>query len=92
MGSATPADRNPSAPEVTLLLFALAREAAGLRTDRFVGETVEAVLSAACVRYGDRFAEILGHCRVWVNGEQVEPGDVLHAGDEVAVLPPVSGG
>jgi molybdopterin converting factor small subunit len=29
---------------------------------------------------------------MWVNGEPVPPSCVLCAGDEVAVLPPVSGG
>jgi molybdopterin converting factor small subunit len=30
--------------------------------------------------------------RVWVNGEEAPSATVLSAGDEVAVLPPVSGG
>jgi molybdopterin converting factor small subunit len=37
---------------------------------------------------------VLGSARVWVNGDEPESGDdtQLHEGDEVAVIPPVSGG
>ena len=38
------------------------------------------------------FAAVLATCRVWVNGEEVDPATVLSERDEVAVLPPVSGG
>ena len=37
---------------------------------------------------------MLDTARVWVNGDEPLAGDAttLHDGDEVAVLPPVSGG
>jgi molybdopterin converting factor small subunit len=37
---------------------------------------------------------VLGTARVWVNGDEPEQGNdtVLRDDDEVAVLPPVSGG
>jgi molybdopterin synthase sulfur carrier subunit len=77
---------------VTLRLFAAAREAAGTGKDAVDGGTVDEVLTAATVRYGSRFAEVLPTCRIWVNGDEAS-GDVAVApGDEVAVLPPVSGG
>lgn len=50
------------------------------------------VLDTARSRYGERFASVLDASRVWVNGEPAEPGDRVGDGDEIAVLPPVSGG
>ena len=78
--------------EVTLLMFAGAREAAGTGKATFEATTVRAVLDEAEGRFGEAFAAVLAASRVWVNGEAVEGDQALHAGDEVAVLPPVSGG
>ena len=50
------------------------------------------VLDAAVARYGAQFAEVLPTCRVWVNGEAAGLDDIVGPTDEVAVLPPVSGG
>jgi molybdopterin converting factor small subunit len=75
-----------------LLLFGQAREAAGTAHDEVEGGNVAEVVSAACSRYGVRFSEVAAICRVWVNGEPASPGRALCDGDEVAMLPPVSGG
>ena len=75
-----------------LRLFAAAREAAGTARDEVPGATVGDVLAAARSRYGDRFGAVLDGSRVWVNGEPADPTDPVRDGDEVAVLPPVSGG
>lgn len=75
-----------------LRLFAAAREAAGRGRDEVPGTDVAGVLAAACARYGEHFAAVLARSKVWVNGEPAEPGDPVGDGDEVAVLPPVSGG
>jgi molybdopterin synthase sulfur carrier subunit len=80
------------APSVVLLLFAAAREAAGTGRERVQAGTVGEVLTAACERHGERFAAVLERSRVWVNGEPAAPDRILQEGDEVAVLPPVSGG
>jgi molybdopterin converting factor small subunit len=73
-------------------LFASAREAAGTARDTLPGGTVGEVLDAARARYGDRFSSLLETCRVWVNGESASTATVVGEADEVAILPPVSGG
>jgi len=82
---------------VTLRLFAAAREAAGRGSDTYDREltpTVGALLDAAAKAYGPTFARVAQHSRVWLNGEEPPAGPEtrLSDGDEVAVLPPVSGG
>jgi molybdopterin converting factor small subunit len=75
-----------------LRLFAAAREAAGTGRDELPGTTVAEVLAAAVARYGPGFAALLPSCQVWRNGDVAEPSDPVSDADEVAVLPPVSGG
>ena len=82
---------------VRLLLFASAREAAGRANDDFdlAGDAaLEDLVHEAVDRYGDRFAQVLATARVWVNGDEPEsgPATTLRDHDEIAVLPPVSGG
>jgi len=82
---------------VQLLLFATAREAAGRSRDEFELEAaapLERLLQDATSRYGAPFAQVLATSRVWVNGNEPESdfATELHADDEIAVLPPVSGG
>ena len=76
----------------TVRLFASAREAAGTGRDHLTGATVAEVLGEARRRYGTTFAAVLPTCRVWVNGEPAGDDDLVADGDEVAILPPVSGG
>lgn len=75
-----------------LRLFASAREAAGTARDIVPGTTVDEVLTAAVTRFGSDFAAVLDTCRVWMNGEQVSGSTPVTDLDEVAVLPPISGG
>ena len=65
---------------------------AGRGRDDVEGNTVAEVLNAAAARYGEPFLAILPTCRVWVNGDPAEPATPVGPRDEVAVLPPVSGG
>ena len=75
-----------------LRLFASAREAAGTGRDVVDGATVGAVVANAAARYGESFRELVPSCRIWLNGEQAGLDDEVGAADEVALLPPVSGG
>jgi molybdopterin converting factor small subunit len=79
---------------VRLRCFAAAREAARTSNDEFDAATLDELLDAARERYGSNWAEIAARARVWVNGDEPAAGGatVLATGDEVAVLPPVSGG
>jgi len=82
---------------VRLLLFAAAREAAGRSRDEFeltAGAPLERLLAAAVERYGEPFALVLATARVWVNGDEpaADRATALGEDDEIAVLPPVSGG
>ena len=73
-------------------LFASARDAAGTGSDELDGATVADVLDAAVERYGEAFDDVLATCRVWVNGDDVGTDHPVGPDDELAVLPPVSGG
>ena len=75
-----------------LRLFAAARTAAGTARDSVPGATVAEILATASDRYGDGFAAVLPTCAVWVNGDPAGPDQAVAEGDEVAILPPVSGG
>jgi MoaD family protein len=79
---------------VRVVLFAGAREAAGRRDDVVEGATLGDVLAVARDRYGPVFGSVLDASRVWLNGDEPVSGlaTVLAEGDEVAILPPVSGG
>jgi molybdopterin synthase sulfur carrier subunit len=75
-------------------LFARAREAAGASTIELDDTTLGELLAHARAHFGAEFAAVLATSRVWVNGDEPADGDatVLEDGDEIAVLPPVSGG
>lgn len=76
----------------TLRLFATVRVAAGTGSASFAGETVEEVLDQASEKFGSEFAELVPICRIWVNGAAAEMATEVTNDDEVALLPPVSGG
>lgn len=75
-----------------LRLFASVREAAGTGRTEIPGGTIGEVVAEACNRYGGEFALLVPMCRVWLNGEPAGEADAVNASDEVALLPPVSGG
>lgn len=76
----------------TLRLFANLRESAGIDTVEIDAATVGELLDTATDRYGDGFATGLQSAGIWVNGKAAQDGTVIAETDEVAVIPPVSGG
>ncbi len=77
---------------MALLLFAAARLEAGTGREEVRGRTVAEVIDAARRRHGASFGAVLDRSRVWLNGQPAPADQHLTDGDEVAVLPPVSGG
>jgi molybdopterin synthase catalytic subunit len=80
---------------VTVLLFAMLRQRAGtpsLELDLPDGATAAEAL--AVLRSRDELGELVGRLplRVAVNREYVPESTALSSGDELAVIPPVSGG
>jgi molybdopterin converting factor small subunit len=75
-----------------LLLLGPAREAAGRSRDTVEGATIKQVLEAAVERYGTHFSEVLATSQIWLNGEPADVAVGVGTQDEIAVLPPVSGG
>jgi molybdopterin converting factor small subunit len=73
-------------------LFAQARECAGTGETSVIGGTVGEVLDAAVESYGARLGAIIGISAIWLNGEPASRDMPVGDSDEVAVLPPVSGG
>ncbi len=79
-------------PVVTIRLFAGAREAAGIGSTQTEATSVAEALDWAKASFGEDFSAVLTASRVWLNGEPALDGTQLNSGDEIAVLPPVSGG
>jgi molybdopterin converting factor small subunit len=76
----------------SLRLFGPARQAAGMAQADVAGHTVAQVLAAAEALFGAEFADVVSVSRVWVNGVSATAEAPVADGDEVAVIPPVSGG
>ena len=77
----------------TLLLFAQAREAAG--TNRWESDsaaTVGELVAQAVAHFGANLERVVPHCKIWCNGDPADPSTPISGSDEVALLPPVSGG
>jgi len=76
---------------VTVRLFAALRELAGSPRVEAEGDTVADVVRALSERFGERFANVAGAGSAVVEGERADPSSPLADGQEVALLPPVSG-
>ena len=73
-------------------LFAGLRETAGTGQLEMKGDTVGAVVAELESRFGAEFARRMETARVWRNGREAGPDDPVNDGDELALIPPVSGG
>ncbi|HKX73939.1 MAG TPA: MoaD/ThiS family protein, partial [Acidimicrobiia bacterium] len=76
----------------TVRLFAHLREIAGTPRLEVEGKTVGEVLAVMVERFGSDFSAGLASAALWRNGEAAQMNDPVTAADEVALIPPVSGG
>ena len=77
---------------VRVRLFAALREAADTSEVEASGKTVGDVVDALSDQFGERFAAVAAVSSFVVNGERAGRATAIAEGDEVALLPPVSGG
>ena len=77
---------------VKVRLFAALRELAGASEVEAEADTVAEVIEVLSARYGERFSRIVEVGSAVVDGERVDRDTVMTDGQEVALLPPVSGG
>jgi molybdenum cofactor synthesis domain-containing protein len=77
-----------------VLLFASARELAGMRETELIGATVSDLLAAAAATFGPEFGRLCSTCSIVVDDEIVHRSDYpsRSPGTVLAILPPVSGG
>jgi MoaD family protein len=77
---------------IRVRLFAALRELAGSGHVEAGGRNVGELADALADRFGERFASIVAVSSFVVNGERAARETPIAEGDEVAILPPVSGG
>jgi MoaD family protein len=77
---------------IRVRLFAALREEAGEPVVEAEGGTAGELADALGLRFGERFAAIAAAGSLVVNGERAGRDTPVAEGDEVALLPPVSGG
>ena len=75
-----------------LRLFASVKQMAGTGSVILSGATVADVVEEASQRYGAEFSDMARNCRIWLNGNPTEINTLVNDDDEIALLPPVSGG
>ena len=79
--------------KLKVVFFASSREAAGVAEAQieFQGDDTAALLRTLSETY-PKLSELLPRCALACNGEYADGVQPLADGDEVAVIPPVSGG
>ncbi|OZI31435.1 molybdopterin synthase sulfur carrier subunit [Bordetella genomosp. 10] len=93
--SGEPASSTAAGAAIQLLYFARVAELTGRRAERYAlpgGGPVTG--SDLLAQLGQRYPELAGasRLRLAVNQTHAKPGVLIHAGDEVAVFEPVTGG
>jgi molybdopterin converting factor subunit 1 len=82
------------AKRITVKLFALLRETAGvseLSLDLPAGSTGQVAADDLAEKF-PALRTFLPRCAYAINRAYAKAGDALHDGDELALIPPVSGG
>jgi len=77
---------------IEVRLFAALRELAGTSRLATSGRTVGETVDGLSVPNGERFGQIAAVSSFVVNGDRATRETAVADGDEVAILPPVSGG
>lgn len=75
-----------------LRLFGPAREAAGTSSIILSGDSVTAIIAEAEAQFGQDFSRVMAVSAIWLNGDAVGFDAPVRDDDEIAVIPPVSGG
>lgn len=79
---------------VSVLFFAHYQDIAGAREQRRAlpdGAAVHDLAEALACEY-PQMASLMSYARVAVNADHADPDTILRDGDEVALMPPMSGG
>lgn len=79
---------------VRVLLFAQASQLAGTHTLEWSVKKPESINAFWCwiLAQHSSLASLRNISRLAANGEYLEADDLIHPGDELAIIPPVSGG
>ena len=75
-----------------LRLFANLREIAGTSRLEVPAATVGEAIDSITTTYGAEFSKGIESSRIWVNGDEADRTVAVSDGDEIVILPPVSGG
>ena len=77
---------------IKVRLFAALRELADASRLEATGHTVGEIVDSLSAANGERFGQIAAVSSFVVNGDRATRDTAVADGDEVAILPPVSGG
>lgn len=77
---------------VSVLLFARAGDIAKTKIHKTNPGSVADLIAELSITYGEEMSELLKVSRVWINGDPTTADQRYEETDEVAVIPPVSGG